>query len=207
MRQLYDDYGFTSFGLTPDTFTVNSQVVNEVCHAIANSGIPAVRWGCSGRLDTVNRGLLETMRDSGCFGFFVGAETGTPRMQRIINKNLDLRKLGSLVEDCLDLEIDLDISTIVGLPEENWRDVGATVDVALRFGGIEGVYPQINILSPHPGTPVTNKHRERLRFDGYFLDWCNSNGRFPRKEQRFVKEHPELCPEFYGHTIIYLLRA
>jgi tRNA A37 methylthiotransferase MiaB len=197
MKRLYDDYGFTSFGLASDTFTVNRQVVNEVCHAIANSGIPAVRWRCSARLDTVDRGLLETMRNSGCIGIVVGAETGTPRMQRIIRKNLDLRKVGPLVEDCLALELDLDISTIVGFPEENWHDVGATVDVVLRLGGIEKVYPQVYILSPQPGTPITEEHGGQLRFDGYYLDWCNSNRWLPRKEQRFVKEHPELCPEFY----------
>jgi len=121
----------------------------------------------------------------------------TPRMQRIIRKNLDVRKIGPLVEDCLALEIDLDISTIVGFPEESWHDVGATVDVVLRLGGIEGVYPQLYVLSPQPGTPITEKHGRQLRFDGYYLDWCNANRWLAPQEQRFVKEHPELCPEFY----------
>jgi len=196
MQDLYRRYGYTTFTLTSDTFTANRQVVGAICGAIANSEIPAVRWSCSARLDTVDRDLLKAMSDSGCFGVYFGVETGSPRMQRIIRKNLDLRKLGAVVADCVDLDLDIAISTIVGFPEEDWRDVAATVDVVLRFCGIDKVNPQVHILSPQRGTPLAEEHAEQLRCDGWFPDFCCSNGGIPRREQRFVMQHLSLCPEF-----------
>jgi hypothetical protein len=182
-------YGFTDFSLQHDLFTVNRKKIFAFCEAVRER---KYRWRCSARVDCVDPQLLEAMADAGCHGMYFGIETGSPRMQKISRKRLDL----DLVEPTLARAAELGISTtasfITGYPEEEAADQAETVDMAGHlFARARGrMVVQLHLLTPEPGTELMAQYGDRLGFDGHVTDF-----NFPILEPddaTLLSENPDL---------------
>ena len=108
-------YGFRGFNLVHDMFTVDRRKVVAFCEAMIQAD-EGFKWSCSARTDCVDEELLELMARAGCDGVFFGVESGSKRMQRIIDKDLDPEQARSAVEIAERLGISTTVSTIVGFP-------------------------------------------------------------------------------------------
>jgi len=97
MRAIEGEYGIREFILTHDMFTVDAKRVRAFCHHMIASGTN-YRWSCSARTDSVDRELLELMAEAGCTGVFFGVETGSERMQKIIDKHLDTNRAHQIID-------------------------------------------------------------------------------------------------------------
>jgi hypothetical protein len=194
IRHLYRSFGFTRFRLTHDSFTTNRNDVVDICRVLAASDVPGLSWTCSARVDAVDSELLKIMWKGGCRGLFFGVETGTPRMQKAIQKNLDMEAVETALSKAFDLGFRVVISCIVGFPEEKWEDVEGTLRVLLRWSNLSRVYGQVHLLAPQNGTPLLAKYGDRLQFDSWYPDASYFNTLRSEQEIAFVRDHPELCP-------------
>src|SRR5205814_1110404 len=142
MRSIAARYGFRGFNLVHDMFTVDRRKVAAFCETLieANEGF---KWSCSARTDCVDEELLELMARAGCDGIFFGVETGSKRMQRIIDKDLDPLQARSAVEIAERLGIRTTVSTIVGFPEETEADLRETINVFMHAMRHANTLPQI----------------------------------------------------------------
>lgn len=192
---LYKKYGFTSFKLTHDSFTVNREDVVGIAKELGKCEVPGLIWTCSARADSVNSELLEVMWNGRCRGLFFGIETGSPRMQQAIGKFLNLSSVEPVLLHALEMGFHFTPSFIIGFPEEDWSDVEATLVAFLRWSGFNNVTPQLHLLAPSNGTRILDKYGDRLQFDSWFPDSLYFNKMCPESENAFVKKHPELCPE------------
>lgn len=197
ITQLYNKFGFTSFKLVHDSFTSSRKHAEGVTKELAECQVPGLRWSCSARCDTVDSELLAAMRKGGCTGLFFGIETASTRMQKKINKFLNLDAIEPMLSQALKLGFDFTVSFIVGFPDEEWSDIEASIEVLLRWSGIEKVRTQLRLLAPQTGTAILEKYGGRLQFDSWFPDRAFFNSRCPEPELEFVKRHPELCPQCF----------
>jgi radical SAM superfamily enzyme YgiQ (UPF0313 family) len=170
---LRDRYAPQEFKLDHDLFTVNRHKVREFCDAVAGHGH---RWRVSARADCVDEELLTQMADAGCVGLYLGVETGSPRMQKLVAKRLDLELVEPVLDVCERLGIETTASFITGYPEESPEDQDDTLamlgDCFTRPAGT--CTPQLHILTPEPGTPLFERFGARMEFDGYatpFNSW------------------------------------
>lgn len=204
LEDLRSEYGVSDFGLTHDMFTANREKVREFCRVVAGRGLS---WTCSARMDCVDPALLQQMQTSGCRSIYFGVETGSPRMQLEVKKNLKL----SLVEPCLrlcsDLGLETVVSFIIGYPQERMTDLRQTLDMAghcLNWGG-ELVDIQIHLLTPEPGTGLLDEYRDHLKYDGYTTDF-----NFPlieAEDRDLVLSHPEIFVNHYFYDNSHISRS
>jgi radical SAM superfamily enzyme YgiQ (UPF0313 family) len=170
MDYLHARYGFTRFGLTHDLFTVDRRKVLAFCRYIRGRGYT---WGCSARMDCVDEELLEEMAASGCRSIYFGIETGSPRLQKVVDKHLDL----SLVEPGLAatrrLGMDAIASFITGFPDEEQSDQDETLDMMGRCFArhTTGLIVQLHLLTPEPGTGLSQRLQTSLDYDGHISDF------------------------------------
>jgi radical SAM superfamily enzyme len=192
---LFEEYGFSSFKFIHDLFTANRKDVTAIAEALDECEGPEVTWSCFARTDTVDRQLLETMWNSGCRNLFFGIETGSSRMQEIIGKGLNLDAVESVLSHAQELGFQLSISCITGYPEENWDDLEASLELLLRWSGIDNVSAILFHLEPEPGTKVFEKYRDRMRRDAD-LPKLYLNKMYPEREIAIVTQHPKLFPHY-----------
>src|SRR5438552_3900675 len=84
MRRVKQTYDINSFELVHDMFTVDRKRVVEFCEALLESK-EEFTWGSSARTDCIDEELIALMAKAGCRGIFFGIETGSKRMQKIID--------------------------------------------------------------------------------------------------------------------------
>ena len=72
-----------------ETFTMRREWVLELCEGILERGL-TISWDVRTRVDRLDDAVLAAMAEAGCSSVHVGIETGTPRVQALMNKNLRL---------------------------------------------------------------------------------------------------------------------
>lgn len=195
MRHLQTIYGFHRFDLVHDMLTVDRRWVHEFCDAL-REGEHEFEWGCSARTDRVDEALLSTMAEAGCRGIFFGVESGSQRMQPIMQKRLQVDNVLPVVRSCVDHDISCTGSMIVGFPDETVDDALASFELALDILELSpDTQAQMHLLAPLVGSPLYEKHRKELRFDGHSSDI--SLFLLDDHEVETVTRHPAIFASFY----------
>ncbi len=197
IASLQKEYGLDYFSLVHDMYTIDRKKVVSFCEAILASG-EKFTWGCSARTDCIDDELLELMARAGCTGIFFGIETGSQRLQHVINKKLDLAEAVERIA-CADREgIKTTVALIAGFPEETRKDLRDTLHFfidSLRFDHAE---PQCSLLAPLAATPVYDQHKHHLIFDQIYSDMSHQSWQQDPIEIEMIRAHPEIFPNFYA---------
>ncbi len=197
MQRLRDAYGVTSFTLIHDAFTVDRHRVVAFCQAMQKSG-QHFRWTCSARTDCVDEALLEQMTAAGCSGIFFGVETGSSRLQRAINKCLDLDEARRAIRQANSASMRTCVSMITGFPDETRDDLRDTVAFLADSLTLENVEPQFHLLAPLAGTELQQRFNARLQWDGICSDIASVGVPQAPAEIELIRDHPDVFPDFYA---------
>jgi radical SAM superfamily enzyme YgiQ (UPF0313 family) len=196
MRAIRGRYGIRSFKLTHDMFTVDRKRVVEFCEHLIQSG-EKFSWSCSARTDCVDPELLDLMRQAGCSGLFFGVETGSQRLQTVIDKGLDIAQAREVIDAAQRLGMTNTVSLISGFPEENQDDLRETLAMYMHATRHPNAKPQINLLAPLAGTPIHAHHKHEMVLEELCSDMSHQ-GRIQNQEDRdLIRRYPEIFPNFY----------
>jgi radical SAM superfamily enzyme YgiQ (UPF0313 family) len=196
MRAIAATYGIREFGLAHDMFTVDRRRVEAFCDAMVASG-EGFTWSCSARTDSVDEELLGRMQQSGCHGIFFGVETGSERMQKIIDKGLNPCRAKEIINTAEALGIRTTVSLITGFPEETRDDLRQTVAMYLHSARCPQSTPQLNLLAPLAETPLYWKHRQELVLDELCSDISHQGRNQDEADLELIRRYPEIFPNFY----------
>jgi radical SAM superfamily enzyme YgiQ (UPF0313 family) len=197
MQKVEREYGVRRFDLVHDMFTVDRKRVAAFCHTLLEAG-GRYRWGCSARTDCIDDELITLMHRAGCRSVFFGVETGSVRLQRAIDKDLNLPDAAARIASCTAAGMETTVSLITGFPEENSEDLSQTVDFLLDSARYERVEPQLHILSPLAGTPLYNRFRNELLSDDVFSDISYQGQKQEVADLDLIAAFPDIFPNFYG---------
>jgi radical SAM superfamily enzyme YgiQ (UPF0313 family) len=210
MRCVKETYGINSFELVHDMFTVDRKRVVAFCEALLESKRKnpedAFIWGCSARTDCVDEELIELMSKAGCRGIFFGIETGSKRMQKIIDKGLELNDSAERVRSCDKFKINTAVSLMAGFPDETMtdlRDTAAFFVDSLRYDHAD---PQLSILAPLAGTPISTQHKDALVLNDDVADMSYRGWRQYPEDHAMIAAHPEIFSSFYSAPLPHLDR-
>lgn len=167
---LNQEFGISHFGLMHDLFTVSRAKVRAFCDEVEGRGYT---WSCSARMDCVDDELLERMHDAGCRAIYYGVETGSARMQKIVEKNQDLSLFTPILDVTQRLGMAATASFITGYPQEEQADQDDTLDmIGSCFGRPqETLRVDLHLLTPEPGTGLISKFADSLAYDGHITDF------------------------------------
>lgn len=167
---LHSQFGISDFGLMHDLFTVNRAKVRAFCEEVEGRGYT---WSCSARMDCVDASLLERMQAAGCRSIYYGIETGSMRMQRIVEKNQSLALFDSILDATQRTGIAATASFITGYPQEQQADQSETLDlIGSCFNRPqETLKVQLHLLTPEPGTKMLKDFADQIAYDGHITDF------------------------------------
>jgi radical SAM superfamily enzyme YgiQ (UPF0313 family) len=193
MARVHRVWGRTRFVFVHDLFTSRRQGVIELCNRLETLGEP-LTWSCSARLDGMDELLAERMVRAGCRRIFVGLESGSPRVQALIGKAIDIDKGLPVLETLQQAGVETICSLVVGFPGEKEEDLRQTLALALRLCGM-GCDVTINRFAFLPQTELTEEFHDQLVFDGSAGSF--GSGQFARLSAAWIGRYPQIFPFFY----------
>jgi radical SAM superfamily enzyme YgiQ (UPF0313 family) len=196
-------YALSTFSLINDCFNHNLQQVGAFCREIANTAMPYT-WGCSLRLDLITHDLLDRMWDSGCRAFFSGVESGSRRIQHLIGKDLDLSRLGEMLEYAARKGFHIRTSFIIGFPEETQEDLTFTMQLHKKCLDIGVAESHVNLLTPLHGSQLLESGKYALEFDGHGSTL--SNNLVLEEHLPDILRYPQIFSAFYYFRPHYVCR-
>jgi radical SAM superfamily enzyme YgiQ (UPF0313 family) len=205
MRRVKQTYGINSFELVHDMFTVDRKRVVEFCEALLDSK-EEFYWGSSARTDCIDEELIALMARAGCRGIFFGIETGSSRMQKIIDKGLALNDSAERIRSCDKFKIKTAVSLMAGFPEETMNDLRDTAAFFVDSLRYDHADPQLSILAPLADTPIQRQHKNSLVLDDDVADMSYRGWQQDPPDHAMIAEHPEIFSSFYSVPLPYLER-
>ncbi len=206
MRMIAATYSIRNFKLVHDMFTVDRRRVAAFCEAMVASR-DEFTWSCSARTDCVDEELLALMTRGGCRGIFFGVETGSDRMQKIINKNLDPKRAEEILDETERLGIYSTVALITGFPDETPEDLRQTIRIFMHSARCPKSSPQLNLLAPLADTPLYSKHKHELVLEE-LCSGMSRQGRSKNEEDfQLIRSYPDIFPNFYSIPTRNLERA
>ena len=153
MKMLYDRYGMRAAYFADECFGTGREWLTEFCEKLSASGLD-IKWGCQTRADVFEKEDYDLMYSVGCRWVFIGIETGSPRMQKTVNKGLDLDSAARSVNAAFDAGLNTVTAFIIALPGERPGDLKATIDFAKS---IRTSQYQFNFYLPFARSAMYNK--------------------------------------------------
>ena len=197
ITSLQKTYGLNYFSLVHDMYTIDRKKVVAFCDEILASA-EKFTWGCSARTDCIDDDLLQLMASAGCTGIFFGIETGSQRLQHVINKKLDLDEARQRIQAADRNGIQTTVALIAGFPEETRDDLRDTIHFFIDSLRYDHAEPQCSLLAPLAATPVYDSHKHHLIFDEIYSDMSHQSWQQDPIEIEMIRAHEDIFPNFYA---------
>lgn len=194
IKDIIQKYGITEFNFEHDSLTASRKAIMSLCQQIKEQGL-SITWGCSSRIDVLDEELIMNLSNAGCIRMFMGIETGSSRMQKKINKNLNLSKIRPTIQLLHTYGIAVTCSFIYGFPDETETDLCDTLAliVDLIQLGVEAI--QIHKLSVLCGTELYIECRDKLNTINAMNNF-NAGGN-SKAFIEFIQDNPDIFPHFF----------
>lgn len=193
VEKLHREYGITYFGFAHDMFTMNRAKVLETCKLLQTLDFP-ITWRCSARIDCIDKEMIDAMVLSGMREIFIGIETGSARMQKLVNKNLKLDRVTELLQYLHEKGVSIITSFIYGFPEETEADVTDTLALIAQIAKIGNVRIDTHMCTFLPGTELSVRYQEELTAAEFFSDITGEDG--VAESWELIMAHPTLFRHF-----------
>lgn len=156
------------FLIEDDNFTFDRMRAKEICKLIINANFGATWAAPNGlRADTLDAELVSLMARSGCKRIAIAPEVGDEKYRReVVGKILPNSKIENAVKLCKENGIIVDISTIIGFPDEPYWNMIKTILYArkLKKLGVDRV--GIHMATPLPGSRLYDECKKK----GYLVE-------------------------------------
>ena len=152
---LHQKYGVTKFDFVDDMITLRKDRVLELCQLIKESGI-LFKWMANATVNTIDKEMLRTMKESGCIRIDIGVESGDTSVRKKVKKVITDEQIINVHRWEKEIGIQVGAFVMVGNLEESMDSVKMTAELLKDIG--EDV--MVSIACPFPGTELYQVARE-----------------------------------------------
>jgi len=150
MQFVHDKYGVDQVTFYDDAFSVDRSRVVKICEELHARKLE-MKWDCGTRVDMVDRELMKTMRDAGCFAVWLGVESGSEAILGAMNKSIKLDQTRLAYKTAHQLGLMTIANVVLGFPGETEHTAKETIHFVKELSPDDvGFY----VATPYPGTPM-----------------------------------------------------
>jgi len=150
-------FRINSINVTDDLFSINKDRVYEFCKRIKeiiDSLDYDFKWACQLTVSSVDKDLLKTMKDAGCFWVSFGFESYSPVVLKSMKKPITPEHIRNSIKWCLELEVGFEGAFIFGDSAETNETAKETLDFWVNeCQGQIGIF----FIQPYPGSEMYNR--------------------------------------------------
>ncbi|MCL2840762.1 MAG: B12-binding domain-containing radical SAM protein [Defluviitaleaceae bacterium] len=196
--RLYNEYNINRFDITHDLFTFNREYFIDFCNKMIDCKLP-YSWMCSSRIDILDKEMIQLLKKSKCKSIYFGIETASPRMQKLINKNLNLTDSLETITECLNAGVDVTVSFIYGFPDETIDDFMHTVDFieTLLKMQMKSLTIQLHCLEIYANTAEYEKVKDIMYYEKNGTHSSIHDRTIDAATSALIESHPDLFSHYY----------
>lgn len=166
LQKLYEK-GVTFFLFSDDTFTLKPERVIEICRTIISRGLK-ISWFAISRVNCVDEDMLTWMRRAGCIQVSYGIESGSPKIRKALNKEINNQEIQAAFEQTVSCGILARAYFIYGSPGETRETIRESMDLMERIKPLSAVF---YILEMFPGTALYRELKQKSTLtDDFWLE-------------------------------------
>ena len=168
LRTVLQDSGIRNFYFIDDLFTASVKWLSEFTQQLIQEGLD-IRWQCLARVDRVNPGLLQRMRQAGCREIHYGIESGNQGILSLVSKHIALEDVERAVRWTKEAGMMTKGYFMIGLPGDTARTTEETMRLACQLELDEAMF---SLTTPFPGTRLWQtlfESRPDIEFDEAFV--------------------------------------
>ena len=153
--ELYYKMGVRRFVIIDDIFNFDVKNSSNFFKLILKNGLKVHLFFPNGiRGDILTKEYIDLMAEAGTVNVDLGLETASPRLQKLIKKNLNLDKLYNSLDylSTRHPQVIIDLGMMIGFPTETEEEAMMTMDFLKRIKWVHFPYPFI--LNIHPNTEI-----------------------------------------------------
>ncbi len=186
--------GYREVFYRDELFTVLPRRVREICDGIRERGID-MSWICSVKIGTVDREMLERMREAGCHMIRIGVESGSQELLDRVKKGVRVEELRETFAWTHEVGIDTHAHMMLGMPGETPETIQRTLEFIDEIRPTTVTY---GITTPYPGTPL---YDELLEEHPELGDGSAIDARTIHTDGRWNAYYTSLSPEELGDYV------
>lgn len=151
-------YGVEQVWFTDDEFAVSQKRVAAIAELLIKRGVK-LKWPIFSRANYVvkyDKEFLDLIRRAGCDWINFGVESGSPRILKLINKQITVDQVIRSVEILRDNDLNAGLSFMIGFPGESVDEMRQTFELIDTCSNMyDKVWiGQISAFTPLPGTAL-----------------------------------------------------
>ncbi|MDO8537768.1 MAG: radical SAM protein [archaeon] len=144
------DLGYKEVFFRDETFTANRKRTVEICNEIKERKIE-MEWICSSRVVTVDKQLMQMMKDAGCHMIRFGVESGDQQVLNNIKKGITVERTQKIFKEANEVGMETHAHVMIG----NLGDTKETVEKTIKFvKSIKPTTATFGAFTPYAGTPI-----------------------------------------------------
>ncbi|MCB9476602.1 MAG: radical SAM protein [Deltaproteobacteria bacterium] len=133
MWRLKRDHGVKEIVPVDDMFNLSVKRTNEFARRVIDEKLDmSFHFPVGFRCDILDEESVELLKAAGMYRCMVAIETGSPRVQKVIDRNLNLKKTKEMIGKIADKDVLVHGVFILGLPTETKEDMEETMRFALE---------------------------------------------------------------------------
>lgn len=154
IEEMVDTYKFEHICFIDNTFILNKDTVESMAKKISALNLD-VSFSLETRAGLLTNDLVHYLKQMNAISIQFGVETGNDYIMKAINKDITIKDVFKSVELCLQNDLNVMCSFIIGHPEDTKETVKDTIAVAKKLRRL-GAQVKFEILTPYPGTEIFN---------------------------------------------------
>ncbi len=153
--------GVRFFYISDDTFTLNSDLVIDICRRIIEAELD-IRWQAISRVSAVNDRMLRWMRKAGCVQISYGVESGSERIRQLLCKDIGTKQIERAFALTTANGILARAYFIYGAPTETWSTIEQSLALIRKIRPLSAIF---YIMTLFPGTDLYDEFKARTGID------------------------------------------
>jgi len=133
IKLLYHEYGVKEFHFVDDVFNIDRKRMHEILNLIIESGIKIrIAFPNGVRGDILTQDDIKLLKKAGTYMITYAIETASERIQKLIKKNLDVKKVIENIKYSHEIGLITRGYFMIGFPGETIDEIKKTVSLAIE---------------------------------------------------------------------------
>jgi anaerobic magnesium-protoporphyrin IX monomethyl ester cyclase len=126
LKEIVDQYNPDSFWFVDDVFTISHKWLNSFKDELEKAGIK-IQYECITRADRMNEQVIASLKSSGCFRVWIGAESGSQKVIDLMDRRVDVKQVREMIKLTRKHGIEAGTFIMLGYPGETEEDIEETI--------------------------------------------------------------------------------